>query len=92
MKLTERKMKDASPSLAALYQRKFLVIGEPLRPYATTARPAVQEVAIGHSSRRPSTIRGTPRTPVLARGGRGAVPFKIDALDHEGRPVPSSPR
>ncbi len=34
VKVTDRKMKDAAPSVAALYQRKFLVIGEPLRTYA----------------------------------------------------------
>lgn len=31
VKITERKMKSASPSIAGLYQRKFLVIGEPVR-------------------------------------------------------------
>ena len=29
VKVTERKMKDVAPSVAGLYQRKFLVIGEP---------------------------------------------------------------
>ena len=33
VKVTERKMKEAAPSLAALYQRKFLVIGEPRQVY-----------------------------------------------------------
>lgn len=31
IKVTERKMKEASPSVASLYQRKFLKIGEPTR-------------------------------------------------------------
>ena len=31
VKLTERKMKKASPSIASLYQRKFLEVGEPTR-------------------------------------------------------------
>src|SRR4029450_964815 len=33
VKVTERKMKQVSPSYAGLYQRKFLVIGEPVRAY-----------------------------------------------------------
>jgi len=33
VKLTERKMKDASPSVAALYQRKFIVVGEPVKRF-----------------------------------------------------------
>jgi hypothetical protein len=33
IKITERKMKKASPSIASLYQRKFLQIGEPTRFY-----------------------------------------------------------
>ena len=33
VKVTDRKMKEAAPSIAALYQRKFLVIGEPIRVY-----------------------------------------------------------
>lgn len=33
VKITERKMKSAGPSVAGLYQRKFLVIGEPVRLY-----------------------------------------------------------
>lgn len=41
VKLTERKMKDASPSVAALYQRKFLVVGEPVRHYDTRSLPFI---------------------------------------------------
>jgi len=33
VKLTERKMKKAGPSLAALYQRKFLIVNEPVVRY-----------------------------------------------------------
>jgi hypothetical protein len=39
VKLTERKMKNASPSIASLYQRKFLVVGEPTRWYDGAALP-----------------------------------------------------
>lgn len=33
VKLTERKMMEASPSVAALYQRKFIVVSEPLKRF-----------------------------------------------------------
>ena len=39
VKLTERKMKKASPSIASLYQRKFLEIGEPTRWYDLSDLP-----------------------------------------------------
>jgi hypothetical protein len=45
--VTERKMKDASPSLAALYQRKFLVITEPRRTYSNPLEFHFSEVSIG---------------------------------------------
>jgi hypothetical protein len=39
VKLTERKMTDASPSVAGLYQRKFLVVNEPVRSYGANDLP-----------------------------------------------------
>lgn len=39
VKLTERKMKDRSPSLAGLYMRKFLVVTEPFKRYARADLP-----------------------------------------------------
>jgi gas vesicle protein len=39
IKITERKMKKASPSIASLYQRKFLQIGEPVRFYEQADLP-----------------------------------------------------
>jgi hypothetical protein len=38
VKITERKMKSSSSSLAGLYQRNFLVIGEPIRTYSQELR------------------------------------------------------
>lgn len=42
VKLTERKLKQISPSVAALYQRKFLVVGEPVRFYEQDDLPFTQ--------------------------------------------------
>jgi len=39
VKVTERKMKNASPSIAGLYQRKFLVIKEPVKSYTARDMP-----------------------------------------------------
>ena len=92
VKVTERKMKDAAPSVAGLYQRKFLVIGEHRRTYPDHHDLPFIEVSI-----RPLV------TPVLDEPGETlgdsqdnffwpkvagqAFPFIIDALDHSGRPV-----
>lgn len=39
VKLTERKMKSAAPSVAGLYQRMFLVVGEPVKTYGSNDLP-----------------------------------------------------
>ncbi|HEX9855763.1 MAG TPA: hypothetical protein VGC47_10635 [Acidimicrobiia bacterium] len=39
VKLTERKMKKAAPSLAALYQKKFLIVNEPVVRFDDTRFP-----------------------------------------------------
>ena len=61
-------MKDAAPSLAGLYQRKFLVVGEPLRTYSDTHDfPFLQ---IGHQAARDtrrSTTQARSRTSSSGR-------------------------
>ena len=89
VKLTERKMKDASPSLAALYQRKFLVIADPLRRYGyeehrdlpftqVAIRPLVTPTLDD-----PGNAQNTMFWPEV---GGARFRFVLDALDHEGRP------
>ena len=46
VKLTERKMKQTSPSVAGLYQRKFLVLGERRRVYGDRLDLPMSEVSI----------------------------------------------
>ena len=98
VKITERKIQDAtvdpdSPQ-ARLYQRKFLVVSEPLRSYSDRTLPFTQ-VAV-----RPLT---TPDLDdPLTSGAGGAVlteflfwpivdgdkfAFTLDCLDHDGRRV-----
>jgi hypothetical protein len=88
VKVTDRKMKEAAPSLAALYQRKFLVIGEPLRTYPDRRNLPFTQVEI-----RP---RVTPslNDPGAAQDSffwphAGGQPFlfEVRALDQDMNPV-----
>jgi hypothetical protein len=85
VKITMRKMKDVAPSLAGLYQRKFLVIGERARTYADThdfpftrveIRPLVTPTLDD-----PGSAQNAFFWPVI-NGQR--FRFTIDTLDHEG--------
>jgi hypothetical protein len=94
VKVTERKMRDASPSVAGLYQRQFLVIGEARRVYANSYDPvhgAPRDLPFVEAVIRPSM------TPPLDPGadpdkffwpvvGSQAFQFIVDLLDHAGRP------
>jgi hypothetical protein len=94
VKVTERKMKQVSPSYAGLYQRKFLVIGEPVRAYSDNHDFPFLKVGI-----RPLV------TPPLDEPGAGApgedqdsffwpriggqyFSFTLDSDDHQLGPVP----
>ncbi|QSX75883.1 hypothetical protein HIV01_005075 [Lysobacter arenosi] len=92
VKVTERKMKDAAPSVAGLYQRKFLVIGEPVRSYANRRDLPFTEVAIRPLITpvldEPSGVKGDNQDDFFwPKIGGQAFAFVIDALDHEGRTV-----
>ena len=92
VKVTARKMKDAAPSVAGLYQRKFLVIGEPRRLYAdhhdlpyteVSIRPLVTPVID-----EPSGSFGDSQEDFFwPKVGGQPFPFIIDGRDHQGRPV-----
>ncbi len=92
VKVTERKMKDAAPSVAGLYQRKFLVIGERRRTYPDRhdlpfievgIRPLVTPV-IDEPSGTPGDSQDDFFWPKV---DRQPFPFIIDGLDHAGQPV-----
>lgn len=87
VKLTERKMKSASPSTAGLFQRMFIVIGEPTRHYDQRDLPLEE-------------VRLTPLvTPTLDDPGAAIssffvpsvggqeFPFVLHTHDREGRAV-----
>jgi hypothetical protein len=88
VKLTERKMKDASPSQAALYQRKFLVVGEPVRTFSQPALP-LTEVRLAPLitptlSPDPGALQDSFFFPMV--GGQ-RFRFVLHCLDQEGRRV-----
>ena len=89
VKVTERKMKDVSPSVAGLYQRKFLVIGEPTRVYPDPLDFPFTEVTLGPLVTpvidEPSNVLGDSQDnffwPMV--GGNRFL-FTVDAIDHDG--------
>ena len=88
VKLTERKMKDVSPSVAGLYQRKFLVIGEPVRSYSDTHDFPFIQVGIRPLVTPTLDDPGTAQDSFFWPKVSGQFfSFTIDALDHESRPV-----
>ncbi len=87
VKVTERKMKDAAPSVAGLYQRMFIVVGEPSRDYDARNLPF-------------NRVRIAPLvTPTIDPPGNaqnsffwprvGGADFRwiLHTVDKEGRPV-----
>jgi hypothetical protein len=88
VKVTERKMKQVSPSYAGLYQRKFLVIGEPVRTYADTHDFPFIQVGIRPLVTPPLEDPGASQDRFFwPRVGGQFFGFTLDVLDHESRPV-----
>jgi hypothetical protein len=88
VKVTERKMKQVSPSYAGLYQRKFLVIGEPVRTYSDTHDFPFIQVGIRPLVTPPLDDPGTSQDSFFwPHIGGQFFAFTIDALDHESHPV-----
>ncbi len=92
VKITERKMKDVSPSVAALYQKKILVLGQRLRtfdnrddlPFTQASIRPVATPPIDEPSGAVGDSQDTFFWPTIA-GQR--IKFVVDTLDHEGRPI-----
>jgi hypothetical protein len=91
VKVTERKMKDPTGSVAGLYQRMFLVIGERSRTYQDRRFPFERvdiRPLVTPPLKRPGTVQSDSQEtmfwPVV---GGSRFPFVIDAVDHEHQPV-----
>lgn len=87
IKLTERKMKDAAPSVAGLYQRKFLVVNEPVKAFSSRSLPLTR-VRLAPLVTPPIEDPGAAQSrfffPIV-----DGEPFRfvLHCLDQEGRPV-----
>lgn len=89
VKVTERKMKQVSPSYAGLYQRKFLVIGEPVRTYSDTHDFPFVKVGIRPLVTPPLDDPGADQDSFFwPRIGGQYFNFTLDADDHQLGPVP----
>ena len=88
VKLTERKMPDASPSVAGLFQRKFLVVGEPIKTYAQRDLPftevRLEPLVTPTLSPDPGNAQNSFFFPMV---GNSRFHFVLHCLDHEGRPA-----
>ncbi|MGE5272837.1 MAG: hypothetical protein ACM3QU_03575, partial [Verrucomicrobiota bacterium] len=89
VKVTERKTKRVSPSHAALYQRKFLVIGEPVRTYSDTHDFPFVQVGIRPLVTPPLDDPGNDQDSFFwPKIGGDFFGFTLDAVDHGNEPVP----
>lgn len=88
VKVTERKMKQVSPSYAGLYQRKFLVVGQPVRTYGDTHDFPFIQVGLRPHVTPPLDDPGKSQERFFwPRVGGQFFGFTLDLLDHESRPV-----
>lgn len=87
VKLTERKMKDAAPSVAGLYQKKFLVVGQPLRAYSRRNFPFT-EVGVTPLVTPTLDEPANPSKHFIPKVDNAMFPWVLPCVDKEGRPVP----
>ncbi|MFF4010646.1 hypothetical protein [Streptomyces sp. NPDC001717] len=92
VKVTERRMKSGPDSVAGLYQRKFLVLGERVRTYTDTHDFPFRRVEIRPSVTPPldepsGSARDSQDTLFWPSADGARFRFVIDALDRDGRPV-----
>ena len=88
IKVTERKMKDAAPSVAGLYQRMFLVVNEPVKAFSSRSLPLTRV-------RLAPLVTPNIEKPSPEEQGKFFFPivdghpfsFVLHCLDQEDRPV-----
>ena len=89
VKLTERKMKDAAPSIAGLYQRMFLVIKEPVKRFNQRDLPftEVRIVPLVTPTLNPPPAGDEPNEAFVPKVDGVPFTFTLHARDHEDRPL-----
>lgn len=89
VKVTERKIKDKADPKAVLFQRKFIVIGEPVKTYAARDLPFTRvEIAPTITpvlSPEPLPVEET--TCFVVQAGGGPFQFVLHCTDIDGREV-----
>lgn len=89
VKVTERKIKDKADPKAVLFQRKFIVIGEPVKTYAARDLPFTRvEIAPTITpvlSPEPLPLEET--TCFVVQAGGGPFQFVVHGTDIDGREV-----
>ncbi len=88
VKVTERKMKDASPSIASLYQRMFIVVGEALKTFSQRDLP-FDEVRLSPLVTPTIDDPGTANLNKFFFPSVGGIdfPFNLHTVDREGTPI-----
>ncbi|MDR2214295.1 MAG: hypothetical protein LBE59_00450, partial [Nevskiaceae bacterium] len=92
VKITERKIKDADNPQARLYQRKFIIVSEPVKRYSQRDMP-LSEVRIAPLVTPDLDFPTTDPTGVdnedlfWPRVGGQRFAWKLHALDRDGKPV-----
>ena len=94
VKVTERKIKEEVGPKARLYQRKFLIVGEPIRTYGHADLP-FREVRIRPTVTPDLRDPGSKKTPhvIIAEDlfwpvvGSDKFRFTLDCSDHDNRRV-----
>jgi hypothetical protein len=86
VKLTERKMKDAAPSVAGLYQQKFLLVGEPRRSYSRRNFP-FDELGVTPLVTPTLDDDPDPSNPFIPRVSGAPFSWVLHCADKEQRPV-----
>jgi hypothetical protein len=89
VKLTERKMREASPSIAGLYQRMFLVVKEPVKRFGQNDLPftEIRLEPLVTPTLNPPPAGDDFDTAFVPHVGGAPFVFKLHARDHEDRPV-----
>ncbi len=94
IKVTERRIDDTSGPVAWLYQRKFIVVREPVRTYSDLDMPFIQvrvKPVVTPDLKDP-LVASTPNVIDLDQlfwptVGNDKFQFTLECLDHDGKPV-----
>ena len=85
VKITERRLPDAAPSVAGLYQQRFLAVGQPLRTYDQRDFP-FDEILVQPLTTPPLDGLPSPSSPFIPVVDGKRFVWAMHYLDKEGQP------